>query len=63
MPQGRGLVGAVDGLGGGGGGGGGRAPWWGLWEREHLLRGKGKGDGVKNSGREDQEGWQHLECK
>ena len=28
-----------------------------------LLEPKGSGDSVKNSGRGDQEGRQHLECK
>jgi hypothetical protein len=30
---------------------------------KHPLEAKGSGDGVTNSGREDQEGGQHLECK
>jgi hypothetical protein len=30
---------------------------------EYTLRGKEKGDGVKNSGRGTQEGGQHLKCK
>jgi hypothetical protein len=29
----------------------------------HPLRGKGEGEGVTISGRVDQEGSQHLECK
>jgi hypothetical protein len=32
-------------------------------EQEHLLRGQGKGDEVKNSWRGNREEEQHVECK